>query len=156
MKALDKTYDEVFSNGMYKCTIECRKYNLLHKTYIYKFNEDKFGKEINKYLLQSDNGDQFQIIYNLLRNVGSIRLYPAKWYGRSIKKLMSYMEYTDCDNFIEYADKHIRPYFYKSIILSLNLYINVHNHIIQSIVNGIKSKDSSTSKIGRASCRERV
>nr|DAE84813.1 MAG TPA: hypothetical protein [Caudoviricetes sp.] len=147
VKALDKTYNEVFSNAMYKFTIECRKYNLLNKTYVYKFNEDKFGKDINKYLLQSDNGDQFQIIYNLLRNVGSIRIYPAKWYGRSIKKLMSYMEYTDCDNFIEYADKHIRPYFYKSIILSLNLYINVHNYIIQSIVNGIKSKDRSIKDI---------
>lgn len=147
VKALDKTYDEVFSNVMYKCTIECRKYNILHKNYIYKFNEAKFGKEIDKYLLSSNSGGQFEIIYNLLRNVGSIRLYPAKWYSRSIKKLMNYMEYTDCNNFIEYADNHIRPYLYKSIILSLNLYINVHNHIIQSIVDGIKRKDSSIKDI---------
>ena len=138
---IDKTISSVFSNAMYRCyTIESHKYDLINKNYIHNFNESMYGDQIRKYIID-DKHSGFDIIYNLLSNIGGIRLRPSKWYKKDMNLLIDTIEYTDCNDFGEYIERYIRPYYYQSIILSLNLYINLYNHIISGLVSSLKAND---------------
>jgi len=144
---IDKTISSVFSNAMYRCyTIESHKYDLINKNYIYDFNESMYGDRIRKYIIDNKYSE-FDVIYNLLTNIGGIRLRPSKWYKKDLNLLIDTIEYTDCNDFGEYIEKYIRPYYYESIILSLNLYINLYNHIISGLVNSLKANDNDVEDV---------